>query len=52
MGRGILSAALNLSTMSPDFPGPKEAQWDVDGQHLILHVLLVSIDGMHAIDFH
>jgi hypothetical protein len=49
---GILTAALIMSTMSTAYAGPKDsAQWNGDGHHRIRHVLLVSIDGMHAIDF-
>jgi hypothetical protein len=48
---GILSAALILSTMSTAYAAPNDGgKWDKDG-HRIRHVLLVSIDGMHAIDF-
>jgi len=48
---GILSAALMLSAMSPAYAGPKNSQWDSDGHRRIRHVLLISIDGMHAVDF-
>jgi hypothetical protein len=30
---------------------PKDADWDRDGHRNIRHVLLISIDGMHAVDF-
>src|SRR6202051_1359146 len=49
---GTLVAALILSTMSSVYAGPKDGrQWDSDGGHRIRHVLLISIDGMHALDF-
>jgi hypothetical protein len=48
---GILTAALILSTMSTAYAGPKNGQWDGDGHRRIRHVLLISIDGMHAVDF-
>ncbi len=48
---GILTAALILSTVSTAYAGPKNGQWDGDGHRRIRHVLLISIDGMHAVDF-
>jgi hypothetical protein len=48
---GILTAALILSTVSTVYAGPKNGQWDGDGHRRIRHVLLISIDGMHAVDF-
>lgn len=45
---GILVVALMLSTISNVYAGP---QWDGGGRHAIRHVLLISIDGMHAGDF-
>jgi Type I phosphodiesterase / nucleotide pyrophosphatase len=48
---GILTAALMISTLSTAYAGPKDGQWDGDGHHHIRHVLLISIDGMHAVDF-
>jgi len=47
---GILSAALILSTMSPVYAAPKDSkEWDGNGR--FRRVMLISIDGMHAIDF-
>jgi hypothetical protein len=48
----ILAAALICSTLSPAFAGPRpgNARPDRDHDHF-RHVLLVSIDGMHAVDF-
>jgi hypothetical protein len=48
---GILNAALILSTISTVSAGPIPAQRGSEGQHRISHVLLISIDGMHAVDF-
>jgi hypothetical protein len=49
---GILVAALVLSTMSNVYAGPKDDRdWDHDGHNRIRHVLLISIDGLHAVDF-
>jgi Type I phosphodiesterase / nucleotide pyrophosphatase len=48
---GTLVAALILFTMSNLYAGPKDGRgWD-DGHRRIRHVLLISIDGMHAVDF-
>ena len=50
---GILTAALILSTLSNVYAGPKDGRrWDDEGaRHRFRHVLLLSIDGMHALDF-
>src|SRR6202035_2338678 len=48
---GILTAALILSTVSSAYAGPKNGQWEGDAHRRIRHVLLISIDGMHAVDF-
>lgn len=48
---GILTAALMMSTMSTAYAAPNDgSQWENNG-HKIRHVLLISIDGMHAVDF-
>jgi len=48
---GILTAALVLSAMSKVYARPKDnRQWDDDDHHKIRHVLLISVDGMHALD--
>ena len=51
---GILTVVLTLSPMSNAYAGPKNGRnWDDGGEgHKIRHVLLVSIDGMHALDLH
>jgi hypothetical protein len=50
---GTLVAALILSTMSNVYAGPKDGRrLEGDGEgHKFRHVLLISIDGMHALDF-
>jgi hypothetical protein len=48
---GTLVAAMILSTISTVYARPKDSgEWENNG-HRIRHVLLISIDGMHAIDF-
>jgi len=48
---GTLVAALILFAMSNVYAGPKDGRgWD-DGHRRIRHVLLISIDGMHAVDY-
>jgi Type I phosphodiesterase / nucleotide pyrophosphatase len=46
---GILTATLILSTMPSVNGAPRHGGWDNDQR--IRHVLLISIDGMHAVDF-
>jgi predicted AlkP superfamily pyrophosphatase or phosphodiesterase len=49
---GILTAALLFSPLSNVYAGPKDGNdWDNEGHSRIRHVLLISIDGMHAVDF-
>src|SRR5579872_6157203 len=48
---GILTAALIVSPLTSVSAAPKDADWDHDGHKNIRHVLLISIDGMHAVDF-
>jgi Type I phosphodiesterase / nucleotide pyrophosphatase len=43
----LLSAALIFATL----PQPAAAAWD-SGTRRVKHVLLISIDGMHAVDFY
>jgi len=49
----ILAALLILSNISSVYAGPKEGRHrDDEGErHQFRHVLLLSIDGMHALDF-
>jgi len=44
----LLSAALIFATV----PSPATAAWDSVGTPKVKHVLLISIDGMHAVDFY
>ena len=48
---GTLVAALILSTFSNVYAAPKDGRGSDDGHSRIRHVLLISIDGMHAVDF-
>jgi hypothetical protein len=49
---GILTGALALSLASAAYAGPKDSdRFDDHGHSRIRHVLLISIDGMHAVDF-
>src|SRR5580704_263519 len=48
---GILAAALIFSPLSSVSAAPKDSDWDHDGRGNVRHVLLISIDGMHAVDF-
>src|SRR3984893_12195182 len=48
----FLAGALSLSIMSSAYAGPKDGQrWDDHDRSRIRHVLLLSIDGMHAVDY-
>jgi len=50
--RKILSVVLiALLTMVPLFTALPSNAADGAGQHKIQHILLISIDGMHAVDF-
>ena len=48
---GVLTAALILFTLSNVYAGPRDGRGWEDGHRRVRHVLLVSIDGMHAVDF-
>jgi hypothetical protein len=48
---GILTAAFMLVAMATAQAGPKPPAAPQEGSHQIRHVLLISIDGMHAVDF-
>jgi hypothetical protein len=48
---GTLVAALLLSTMSNVYAAPKNSSASDSGHSRIRHVLLISIDGMHAVDY-
>ncbi len=49
---GILTAALVLFTISSAYAGPKDGNRsdEDEGHHHVRHVLLISVDGMHALD--
>ena len=46
----LLAASLSLGLIASTTPAPAHAN-DDDGHSHIKHVLLISIDGMHAVDF-
>jgi type I phosphodiesterase/nucleotide pyrophosphatase len=48
---GILLGALALLLMPNAFAGPKDGRGRDDSHRRIRHVLLISIDGMHAVDY-
>ncbi len=48
---GVLTAALILFTMSNVYASPNDGRGRDGGHDRIRHVLLISIDGMHAVDF-
>jgi hypothetical protein len=48
---GILTAALILFPLSNVYSGPKNGSGSDNGHRSVSHVLLISIDGMHAVDF-
>ena len=50
---GVLASALMLSSMPGAYAAPKDGSKlnDTSGGNRIRHVLLISIDGMHALDF-
>ena len=48
---GILTAAFMSVAMATAQAGPKPPAPPQEGSHQIRHVLLISIDGMHAVDF-
>ena len=47
----FLAAALSLGLIGSTIPGPAQANDDDHGEGRIKHVLLISIDGMHAVDY-
>jgi len=51
MKKQLLAAALSLGLIGTTLPSPVRADDDRDGHSRFKHVLLVSIDGMHAVDF-
>ncbi len=51
MMKQLLAAAMSLSLIGATIPSPAHADDDWGRNSKIKHVLLVSIDGMHAVDF-
>jgi type I phosphodiesterase/nucleotide pyrophosphatase len=51
MMKKFLAAALSLGLVEATLSAPAQANSDWGGQTKIKHVLLVSIDGMHAVDY-
>ena len=47
----VLAAALSLGLIGTTLPAPVHANDDWGGQSKIKHVLLISIDGMHVVDY-
>lgn len=47
----LLAAALSLGLCAVTLPAPVQANDDWGGRTRIKHVLLISIDGMHALDY-
>jgi hypothetical protein len=48
---GILTAVIVLFAVSNIHAGPKDSRGGDDGRGRMRHVLLISIDGMHAVDY-
>ncbi|HWN74557.1 MAG TPA: alkaline phosphatase family protein [Candidatus Udaeobacter sp.] len=51
MMKQLLAASLSLGLIASTIPAPAHANDDWERNTKIKHVLLVSIDGMHAVDF-
>ncbi|HET9995626.1 MAG TPA: alkaline phosphatase family protein, partial [Candidatus Acidoferrum sp.] len=51
MKQRIFAAALSLGLLGATLPAPARANDELGEGHKIKHVLLVSIDGMHAVDY-
>jgi hypothetical protein len=49
--RRILAVALALGLIGTTIPAPARANDELGEGHKIKHVLLISIDGMHAVDY-
>jgi hypothetical protein len=47
----ILAVALSVGLLGATVPAPARANDDFGDGHKIKHVLLISIDGMHAVDY-
>ncbi len=51
MKQQLMAIALSLGLAGVTLPAPVQANTDWGGRGTIKHVLLVSIDGMHAVDY-
>ncbi len=51
MKNRVLAGVLSLGLVGATIPVPAQANDDWGGDHRIKHVLLISIDGMHAVDY-
>ena len=51
MKKQLLAVVLSLGLVATTLPSPARADDDHDRHAPIKHVLLISIDGMHAVDF-
>jgi len=47
----LLAVALSIGLIGTTLPGPARANDERGDGHKIKHVLLISIDGMHAVDY-
>src|SRR5215472_8199685 len=50
MKKQLLAAALSLGLLGTTLPAPISANEDWDNEGRIRHVLLISVDGLHALD--
>jgi hypothetical protein len=50
MKKQLIAAALSLGLLGPALTAPANANDGWDGKKKIKHVLLISVDGMHALD--
>ena len=50
MKQSMLAVALSIGLIATAFPSPARANDDLGDGHKIKHVLLISVDGLHALD--
>ena len=50
MKQRFLAVALSIGLIGTTFSAPARANDDIGEGHKIKHVLLVSVDGLHALD--
>jgi hypothetical protein len=48
--QSMLAVALSIGLIATAFPSPARANDDLGDGHKIKHVLLISVDGLHALD--